>query len=65
MTRYLARLLEIALRLAREGREGSPIGTIFVLGDRSTLSPHLRQLILNPLKGHPQASRSISQSGFS
>jgi hypothetical protein len=48
VTRHLARLLEIALHFAREGREGSAIGAIFVLGDRSTLSPHLRQLILNP-----------------
>jgi hypothetical protein len=64
VTRYLARLLEIALRFAREGREGSPIGTIFVLGDRSTLSPHLRQLILNPLKGHPQAARNIYNPDF-
>lgn len=58
-TRHLAKLLEIALRLAREGREGSAIGTIFVLGDVKELSPHLRQLILNPLKGHTQAARSI------
>lgn len=52
VTRHLARLLEIALHFAGEGREGSTIGAIFVLGDRSNLSPHLRQLILNPLKGH-------------
>jgi DNA integrity scanning protein DisA with diadenylate cyclase activity len=58
-TRHLAKLLEIALRLAREGREGSAIGTIFVLGDVKELSPYLRQLILNPLKGHTQAARSI------
>jgi len=30
-----------------------------VLGDVKELSPHLRQLILNPLKGHTQAARSI------
>jgi DNA integrity scanning protein DisA with diadenylate cyclase activity len=59
VTRHLAKLLEIALRFAREGREGLPIGTIFVLGDRTTLAPYLRQLILNPLKGHAQATRSI------
>jgi DNA integrity scanning protein DisA with diadenylate cyclase activity len=59
VTRHLARLLEIALRFAREGREGSSIGAIFVLGDRSRLSPHLRQLILNPLKGHGPTMRSI------
>jgi diadenylate cyclase len=46
-------------RFTREGREGLSIGTTFVLGDRTTLMPYLRQLILNPLKGHVQATRSI------
>ena len=64
VTRHLARLLEIALHFAREGREGASIGAIFVLGHRSTLSPHLRQLILNPLKGHAQAARSIHNPDF-
>ena len=64
VTRHLARLLEIALRFAREGREGLSIGAIFVLGNRSILSPHLRQLILNPLQGHPQTARSIHNPDF-
>jgi hypothetical protein len=64
VTRHLARLLEIALRFAREGREGSSIGAIFVLSDRSIVSPHLRQLILNPLKGHTQTVRSIHNPDF-
>jgi len=64
VTRHLAKLLEIALHLAREGREGSPIGTIFVLGKAADVSPHLRQLILNPLKGHAQAERSIHNPEF-
>ena len=64
VTRHLARLLEIALRFAREGREGSPIGAIFVLGGRDTLSSRVRQLILNPLQGHPQTARSIHNPDF-
>ncbi len=64
VTRHLARLLEIALRFARESREGSSIGTTFVLGARRALSPHLRQLMLNPLKGHSQAARSIHNPDF-
>jgi diadenylate cyclase len=64
VTRHLARLLEIALNFARESREGSPIGTIFVLGNRRKFSPYLRQLILNPLKGHAQAARSIHNPEF-
>lgn len=58
-TRELARLLDIALRLAAEGREGKPIGTIFVIGDPEELEPHLRQMVLNPCLGHPRKARSI------
>ncbi len=64
MTRHLARVLEIALRLAREGREGMSVGGIFVLGDPDALSPYLRQLVLNPLKGHAQAARNIHDPAF-
>jgi hypothetical protein len=63
-TRELARLVEIALRLATEGREGSPIGTIFVLGDADQLAAYLRQLVLNPCKGHRKRSRSIHDPAF-
>jgi diadenylate cyclase len=58
-TRELARVLDIALRLAVEGREGKPIGTIFVIGEPEELEPHLRQLVLNPCVGHPRKARSI------
>jgi len=58
------KLLEIALRFAQEGREGRAIGTTFVLGDVSDLDPYLRQLILNPCKGHPQRLRNIHSRHF-
>ncbi len=58
-TREFIGLLGIALRLAYEGREGKPIGTCFVLGDPKELEPHLRQLLLNPLAGHPPELRDI------
>jgi len=63
-TRELARVLEVSLRLAAEGREGRPIGTIFVLGDPEQLAPHLRQLVLNPCEGHRKKDRSIHESHF-
>ncbi len=62
--RELVQVLTIALRFASEGREGKPIGTIFVLGEIGDLEPHLRPLILNPLKGHNRRSRNIHDSGF-
>ncbi len=63
-TRELARLVEIALRLAGEGREGRPLGTIFLLGNTEELSPYLRQLVLNPCKGHRKGIRSIHDPAF-
>jgi DNA integrity scanning protein DisA with diadenylate cyclase activity len=63
-TREVAQLIDIALRLAAEGREGRPIGTIFVLGDEEQLEPYLRQLVLNPCEGHPQRERSIHRPDF-
>lgn len=63
-TRELARILDISLRLASEGREGKPVGTIFVLGDETQVEPFLRQLVLNPCAGHPQRDRNIHQPEF-
>ena len=63
-TRVFARVAEIALRFAAEGREGKPIGTIFVIGDMEQLAPYLRQLILNPFEGHPQKLRNIFNPDF-
>jgi len=48
----LQRLLEIAIELSIEGREGSPVGTIFVIGDSRRVLRHSHQLIPNPFKGH-------------
>jgi diadenylate cyclase len=48
----LQRMLEIAIELSIEGREGSPVGTIFVIGDSRRVLRHSHQLIPNPFKGH-------------
>ncbi|ASJ04581.1 MULTISPECIES: DNA integrity scanning protein DisA nucleotide-binding domain protein [Thermococcus] len=48
----LQRLLEITIELSIEGREGVPVGTIFVIGDTRRVLRHSHQLIPNPFKGH-------------
>lgn len=48
----LQRMLEIAIELSVEGREGTPVGTIFVIGDTRRVLRHSHQLIPNPFKGH-------------
>lgn len=62
--RNFVHLLGIALRFAAEGREGKPIGTIFVLGRPRELQKHWRPMILNPLKGHTRKARSIQDPKF-
>ncbi|MGB5811662.1 MAG: diadenylate cyclase [Polyangiales bacterium] len=64
LSREFVRLLEIAIRLSAEGREGKPIGAVFVLGDVDKIERYTRQLIFNPCKGHPQTARNIHNPGF-
>ena len=59
-----ARLLDIALRFGKEGREGKPIGTTFVLGDPDAMERFSRPLIMNPLKGHGKKVRNIQNAEF-
>ena len=49
----LEQTIQLAVEIAREGREGRKIGTIFVLGDEEAVLKESRPLILDPLQGHP------------
>jgi DNA integrity scanning protein DisA with diadenylate cyclase activity len=51
--------IQLAVELAREGREGQKVGTIFVLGDEEAVLKESRPLILDPLQGHPQEVKKI------
>ncbi len=51
----------LAVEIAREGREGRKIGTLFVVGDTVEVLKHSRSLILDPLFGHPEQLKRIDQ----
>ena len=53
------RTLDLATRIAVEGREGKPLGTLFVLGDSDEIEPYTKQLIMNPFRGYPEAERNL------
>jgi diadenylate cyclase len=53
------RVLNMSLELAAEGREGQPVGAIFVLGDSTEVLNNCRQNIINPFKGYPERERNI------
>ncbi len=64
ISQEFVRLVDIALKFAAEGREGKPIGTVFLLGDIEEIKPIGRPLILNPCKGHPKKNRNIHDQDF-
>ncbi len=53
------RTLCLATQLAAEGREGRPVGTLFILGDSERVLAHSRNMVLNPFQGHPESERNI------
>lgn len=53
-------IIDLSQEIAQEGREGRKIGTAFIVGDRSEISGHIKQLIMNPFEGYPEESRKIT-----
>ena len=57
----LESLIGLAVEIAREGREGRRVGTLFTLGDESAVFAKSRPLILDPLSGHPESSLHVTK----
>jgi DNA integrity scanning protein DisA with diadenylate cyclase activity len=60
----LERVVGLAGEIAVEGREGKPVGTIFVIGDTNSVNAFVRQLIINPFRGYSEAERNILDPGL-
>lgn len=56
----LEEVLALAVELAREGREGRKIGTIFMVGDDEAVMQRSRPMILDPLHGHPEEEKHLA-----
>jgi DNA integrity scanning protein DisA with diadenylate cyclase activity len=52
-------VLDIAIQLSAEGREGKPVGALFVVGDYENVARYTTQLVLNPFKGYDENERNI------
>jgi len=52
-------VMDVAIEIAREGREGRRIGTMLTVGDHEEVLRRSRCLILDPLARHPPELRSI------
>jgi DNA integrity scanning protein DisA with diadenylate cyclase activity/mannitol/fructose-specific phosphotransferase system IIA component len=55
----LERLLAIAADISVEGREGKPVGCLFVIGDIAKIKPYTKPLVLNPFYGYKEEDRNI------
>lgn len=62
--RTLEEVVELAVELAREGREGRKIGTLFVVGDAESTLPLSHPLLLDPLYGHDRELLHVSRPDF-
>jgi diadenylate cyclase len=55
----LERVIAVATELAVEGREGRPVGCLFVVGDSEKLAKLTKPLVLNPFYGYKEEDRNI------
>ncbi len=55
----LRAVVDLATEIGREGREGKPVGTMFVVGDTRKVLSMARPINFNPFKGYPPNERDI------
>ncbi len=55
----LERVIAVATELAVEGREGKPVGCLFVVGDTAKVEKLTKPLVLNPFYGYKEEDRNI------
>lgn len=55
----LERVIAVATELSVEGREGRPVGALFVVGDSEKVEGLSKPLVLNPFFGYKEEDRNI------
>ncbi len=56
----LEQVIALATELGAQGREGHPVGALFVLvRDEEIVKPHAQQMVMNPFRGYPEEERNI------
>lgn len=53
------KVLRVALELAHEGREGKPVGALFVVGDHREVEKSSVEGRINPFRGYAEKERNI------
>ncbi len=55
----LRAVVDLAVEIGREGREGHPVGTMFVVGDTRKVLTMSRPMNFNPFRGYSAEERDI------
>ena len=55
----IERMLAVASTLAVQGREGKPVGCLFVIGDSKKVNSLVKPLVLNPFHGYDEVDRNV------
>jgi diadenylate cyclase len=55
----LKAVVDVAVEIGREGREGKPVGTLIVVGDVRNVLAHAHTLGFNPFKGYLRKERNV------
>lgn len=58
----LKTVVDLAVEIGREGREGKRIGTMFVVGDSRKVVTHSRPTGFDPVKGYQRKERNLSDA---
>ena len=57
----LKMVVDLALEIAREGREGKPVGTLFVVGDTRKVLAQSKPAGFDPVRGYQRKERFIGE----
>jgi DNA integrity scanning protein DisA with diadenylate cyclase activity len=55
----LKTVIDLAVEIGREGREGKPVGTMIVVGDTRRVVQHCQPAGYDPVKGYTRAERDL------
>ncbi len=55
----LKTVVDLAVEIGREGREGKPVGTLFVLGDTRKVLATSHALVFDPVRGYSRKERNL------
>lgn len=53
-------VVDLAVEIGREGREGKPVGSMFVVGDHRKVLTHCHAMGFDPVKGYNKNERSLA-----